>query len=846
MALLPKYQKTGIRVRQASSMDFAAERERQRQSGVISQQLERMGKFAFERGAEMAERRGQERVREQGAVATLEQMQERGGVPFTIEQKAAYEAANRVAVVEIETAARSDMRELITQADQSNMSMAQFNEKMSDIRDGYSASLQLVDPVAAGVLSARLQEDSATFDSRYSEIVTRKAKAAWAANTEIALNEGVQTVVDTALREGVTAKEIKAAGEKLRTTALTRGVNEKKAQKLVDKAVNAALRENLIYRFNEAAGIKERQALLAELEQSDTFAGMNYEGSFNFKSKLANAIDREIENGRNSYIAEAENAQIVMSHTGQFPEGFDAASEDAEVFFEGDEETLELINRSLEYSQQDAVTYGTIATMSPEEVVNAQSAMAEDLEEAKARGESGAEIQALTKRLNDFQNVLSDRADRIDADPALYVIQTNKEAALAANKTIQALGAGDIEAVGEHLKALSIELNDAYDSIGVSPIGRKIMSKSMAASMVTAIQRINTDFEVAVIKQVQDSLGPIAPQFIHEMRSAGLQNEYYEALQLDDVATHTLLATIAPIDIATITPKTTEKTVVDDKIEELTDNYYIASVRGRGEVTVNDLDNQMEVVKKLAYYFVNEGADPVKAAESAVTKVIPQYNNVATLDGGKNGQFVVPKNLNADRMQLFAAGILKPSKLEELGVVALDVSIAGTEEDQRISYLSLAKNGVWLNNDMGDGVVLHYAIDDRTLIQATYEDGSAVDIKFKDLPTVSGPQRTTVQKIIDPVKLAIPGATTAAQIISGAVSGGTATPLGKGSAREQAEIQTSKANQISTLLEPMFKSDQGTQVQQNEYRGYLMTWMQDPSRASDDVLSYEDWLKTQE
>ena len=89
MALLPKYQKTGIRVRQASGMDFAAERERQRQSGVISQQLERMGKFAFERGAEMAQRRGEERVREQGAVATLEQMQERGGVPFTIEQKAA-------------------------------------------------------------------------------------------------------------------------------------------------------------------------------------------------------------------------------------------------------------------------------------------------------------------------------------------------------------------------------------------------------------------------------------------------------------------------------------------------------------------------------------------------------------------------------------------------------------------------------------------------------------------------------------------------------------------------------------------------------------------------------------
>ena len=864
MALLPKYQKTGIRVRQASSMDFAAEREQQRQSGVISQQLERMGKFAFERGAEMAERRGQERVREQGAVATLEQMQERGGVPFTIEQKAAYEAANRVAVVEIETAARSDMRELITQADQSNMSMAQFNEKMSDIRDGYSASLQLVDPVAAGVLSARLQEDSATFDSRYSEIVSRKAKAAWAANTEIILNEGVQTVVDTALQEGVTAKEIEAAGEKLRTTALTRGVNQKKAQKLVDKAVNAALRENLIFRFNEAAGIKERQALLAELEQSDTFAGMNYEQSFNFKNRLANEIDRQITVGRNTYVAEAENALVVLQHTGELPEGFDATTENAEILFQGDEETFDTIARSLEYAQKDVLTYGALSTMSVEQANNAEAEIKAEYEEAKQRGDSGDVLNAMQKRLVDFQTAKANRADRINADPAQYVIETNKEAALAANKAMQALQSGNLQAAAAEINALTSELSVAYEKIGVRMEARQIMPGNMAKSIVAALEgqaQENPDLAVALFGQYREAFGENSIRFVDELARAGLKPEFTEAMLSNDPGLHTKLMEISQRSTQEIKKLAGPEANDTYKIlqEKLTD-YNAAFIQGGGAKAQDDIAAAMGVAEKLLYQHMAEtGKTMEDAAQYVVERMFPEYQNIVN---DVNGTYIVPIEFNKNTVDALLAGqILRADVLEKMGVQPLDVLGAEGYIDEAVSFTNLARQGVWLNNSTGDGVVLHYKTKQGHLVKAKMQDGSEVDLKFKDLRAVVNELQGTDVEVeraepVDATQTVAPGfgpgspgfeAGMAALEEAQPVDTGarfTAEPVSAEERVRQAEENKLKTKLFNKLMDSVPES--ASVQEKNEYYQFILYELRDPDFPRAGMTSFRSFKKMKE
>ena len=159
MAILPRYQRTGITTRQPGNIDFADVREQAKLSQSLSQQLDRMSDFAFKKSAEMAVERGQERVREEGAIPTLEAIEQKGG-PRGIAERAAVDAANRIAVVEIETLATQDMQTLTLEADKTNMSMPVYQEKMRDINDGYRASLEVVDPVAAGVLGARLQGSS--------------------------------------------------------------------------------------------------------------------------------------------------------------------------------------------------------------------------------------------------------------------------------------------------------------------------------------------------------------------------------------------------------------------------------------------------------------------------------------------------------------------------------------------------------------------------------------------------------------------------------------------------------------------------------------------------------------
>ena len=101
MAILPRYQRIGLQTRQPQQMDFAATREQARLGQTISQQVDRMSDFAFRQASQAAEIRGQERVREEGALPTLAALDEAGG-PTTIAERAAYALGSRVAVAEIQ------------------------------------------------------------------------------------------------------------------------------------------------------------------------------------------------------------------------------------------------------------------------------------------------------------------------------------------------------------------------------------------------------------------------------------------------------------------------------------------------------------------------------------------------------------------------------------------------------------------------------------------------------------------------------------------------------------------------------------------------------------------------
>lgn len=165
-------------------------------------------------------------MREEGALPTLEALQQAGG-PTTIAERAASDAANRIAVVEVESLAKQDMQNLVREADKTNMSMTAFEGSMADIRDGYAASLDAVDPVAAGVLAARLSNSSMTYQGRYADIASRKAVAAAAARVSEMVSVESQFILDSATVPGATRENLELAGKNLLEAQLTKGVNEK-------------------------------------------------------------------------------------------------------------------------------------------------------------------------------------------------------------------------------------------------------------------------------------------------------------------------------------------------------------------------------------------------------------------------------------------------------------------------------------------------------------------------------------------------------------------------------------------------------------------------------------------
>ena len=173
MARLPRYQRLGVRSRQISDIDYAGLREQARLGETISTEFAKMGEFVFQRGKEKAEQEGAKAVREQGAMPILEKINELDR-PLTIAEKSAYNAANQIAVTEIQNEAELEITRIIEQAEQNVTPFTQVQKQLNSIADGFSASLSNIDPVAAGKLRSNLQTTAEKSSLTYSTWYTGK------------------------------------------------------------------------------------------------------------------------------------------------------------------------------------------------------------------------------------------------------------------------------------------------------------------------------------------------------------------------------------------------------------------------------------------------------------------------------------------------------------------------------------------------------------------------------------------------------------------------------------------------------------------------------------------------
>ena len=718
MAELPRYQRIGLKIRQPQQMDFAATREQAQLGQTITQQVNRMSDFAFKQAAQAAEVRGQERVREEGALPTLEAIQEAGG-PRTIAQRAAVEAGNRIAVVEIETLAKQDMQNLVRQADKTGMSTSAFNASMANIRDGYAASMELIDPVAAGVLTARLNDSSMTYQGKYADVAFRKAQAAAKERVTEIINVNSQEIIDSATQPGSNGETIEKGISNLIKKQIELGVKEETAQKTARKVMQTAMIQNRYYLVDNAANFRVKKELLEEFKKAD-IPDYSYLQNRNLNDRLQNIVNGEIGRAQKKIDQDLTDAITVLENTGVPPEGFEFNPDEIKDVF-SEEQAAELEN-AWNDSNEDVANRGSLNFMTPREVDKIT-------EELTAEINTAADPERAIARSRAWNNAVADRNDALNKDAGLYAVRTDPAAQIAVEDIQRHLASGNVGMFAESLIMLRDLSETKFDVMKVPSNKRNIMPKALASQMVGMIKGIDTDVAAQTFNQIRLSLGDYGPRFIAELRAQNLPPEYVQAMYANKPGVQQELLQISDRDIKEIKVGI-DNTVQNDLRLAMTsalEDYRMAYIAGGGEVAEDIFNEQYVVMEKLALTRIKEsGISPAAAAESVIADIVPDSAQVVLSSVGK---YVVPIEFNQNTIELSASNFLDEDVLKQLDLEPLDSTYDPDFVDEAISIAAIASDGMWFNNSTGDGLTLHYVINGDEIPVLT-KDGKEFEVKF--------------------------------------------------------------------------------------------------------------------
>jgi len=723
MAILPRYQRIGLQTRQPQQMDFAATREQARLGQTISQQVDRMSDFAFKQAAQAAELRGQERVREEGALPTLQALQEAGG-PTTIAERAAFDAANRIAVIEIESLAKQDMQNLVREADKGNMSMPAFEASMADIQDGYAASMQAVDPVAAGVLSARLGDSAMTYQGRYSDIAFKKAEAAAKERVTQIVSVSSQEILDSAIQPDATRETIEAAGAKLLETQLELGVKEENARRVVDATLKQAVRQNRLYLYDNADGIAAKQELLKEYEENP-LPGYTYEQNRSFMISLDNNLKSEVNRAQQQSLSELNNAITVLGVTGEAPEGYEIDEGAIDDIFPPEQAAA--YKEAWADANEDVLNRGALSNMSP--------ARAEEItQELLAEVSTSPDSTKAAKRHIEWVEAVANRSDALKKDSGLFLAQTNKSVAGMIEDIQRVIADGDIGLAAEGILMLNDMVQIAFDNLETPPAQRNIMPKAFASQMVNIIQNLETDIAPGVFSEITSILGDVAPKFIEELRAQGMRPEYVQSLYINDVNIQKELLEISGRNIEDIKVSMEPADINDTRraINMLVADYREGFMAGGGNIGEQIFNEQYMVIEKLALTRLKDGYKPIDAAEHSVADIIKEFDQVVL---NRQGKYVIPFEFDAVVIEQNASMFFNEQVLKMLDLQPLDSSIDPDFVDEAISIAAISSNGMWLNNSTGDGLTLHYSVNDE-LLPVLSRDGSEYEVKFSEMSRI--------------------------------------------------------------------------------------------------------------
>ena len=313
MAILPRYQRIGLKLRQPQQLDFADTRESARLAQNISQQVDRMADFAFKQASMEAEERGERRVREEGALPTLRAIDSQGG-PQGVEERAAYALGSRVAAAEIQTNAEVDIMRIMNEGEQNETPFSVIQQQLADVSDGYSAALSDMDPAAGAILKVNLEGATAKATERYSNYFVKLQ--ANNQNEKIITSADVQSqnIIANAILPGASADSIKADLQKSIDLLEDLGAEPDTLEEFRTKTLETATKENIVYKFN-TSNLKEKERMLSSMETKPV-AGMTLSATQNLRKFLRSDYNAALSVSKaeaNALLADVKEQERILA-----------------------------------------------------------------------------------------------------------------------------------------------------------------------------------------------------------------------------------------------------------------------------------------------------------------------------------------------------------------------------------------------------------------------------------------------------------------------------------------------------------------------------------------------------
>ena len=688
MARLPRYEAGRVQAAGIGQIDFAGMREQARFS-------ESIGKMAAFVNREVQEREIK-RTREEE------------------EQNATYQ---RIQADSLKTAYSIQVNDIVAQAKQSPelVSMDQVVGSLADLTDGFMASAESLDKETAAFLQNDLLSISAIHAENYTTYHQQEAAKKLQAESiqglnQIAINSELYSSSESFSPEGVE----RFAGE-AEQYALDHGYNAVSAAKEAQNVREKMAKNNAVFRYNKLGPLEDKQKFIDDLK----IPGLTIEDIAPVKRELESQLNQE----RRNFEVKVKTTRRTIQDTITNLELGAQASPEAMLEIEQNVDLYGGVDPSL---QQDLDQLKFVAERFPALQNMSVADLAADVNTQRTT------VSGMTTDNPDFRN----KAAMLQASEELY---KNMSAQLRSDPYGWYIRTGQLDVKPLVDQESIIKRQDDQDYMESKNPGftAPFLTTAETNNMVTALDEALPDAVANELRAMQSLYGQNYETALQDLTKAGLAPEYSVGGRY--IGDKPGLAERI-IGLRAVTVDELKKPLVPQQatqfnmeylslMEEYTEAFTAGDVTGNA---LKSIDTNYDVAKKLGYKLMNEsGASPQEAAAVVLEDMFPEAVMIE-----EYARLIVPRDTNADSVLYNLEAALETRMLEQVDLAPLNDPNLPGYIDRAVDVESLSDNGVWLNNDTGDGAVLHYNLNGE-LLPVRLQDGNYYELKFNALSVFS-------------------------------------------------------------------------------------------------------------